>query len=84
MSMGPRPAATLGSGRRPHTPRVVTSRSEWMVRIAQPTRLKLLDRLELARKPNQHAVVDVLRTTRQKIMGAKAGFDPQNGRRGRP
>jgi len=59
----------VGSGyeQRPYSDDVVTAVSEWMILIAQPTRLRLLDRLELAGELHEQALVDELSTTQQNV-----------------
>ena len=54
-------------GRRPYSDEVVTAVGEWMILIAQPTRLRLLDRLELAEELHEQALVDALSTTQQNV-----------------
>ena len=54
-------------GQRPYSDEVITAVGEWMVLIAQPTRLQLLDRLELAGELHEQVLVDELSTTQQNV-----------------
>ena len=57
----------LAVGERPYSDETVTVIGEWMILIAQPTRLRLLDRLELAGELHEQALVDELSTTQQNV-----------------
>lgn len=54
-------------GQRPYSDELVTAISERLMLIAQPTRLRLLDRLELAGELHEQALVDELSTTQQNV-----------------
>ena len=67
MSLAVDPVARVGSEERPYSNDVVMAVSERLALIAQPTRLQLLDRLELAGELHEQALVDELSTTQQNV-----------------
>lgn len=67
MSVRLRPAGALRNERRPYGDELIASVSEWMTLVAQPTRLQLLDRLDLGGELHEQALVDELSTTQQNV-----------------
>lgn len=66
MSVRVKSVVEVGRQERPYSDEVITAVSEWMILVAQPTRLRLLDRLEFAGELHERALVDELSTNGQR------------------